>query len=330
MQPDLVISQTRERFPLLASETFSVDLIEKGGSGRKYYRISTGEASSMIVVKYSPERTENARFVELATFLDESGVRVPRIYLHDPDEGLIWMQDLGAEDLWSFRDEDWSTVRGPAYRSAVSAVFQLHTKATRRFADAPVSVELEFDEQLYLWEQGYFVEHCLVGIFGVSAEQAARYAELPALREMADELARQDRVLVHRDFQSQNVLVSGGEGWLIDFQGMRPGLAQYDLASLLYDPYVALTDGQRSELLHHYRSLAAGAGVALADNFDRIFWMCAAQRLMQALGAYGFLGLKGGRSDFLDHVPAARRSLREVAARIDGMDEFLQLLDNLS
>jgi aminoglycoside/choline kinase family phosphotransferase len=43
---------------------------------------------------------------------------------------------------------------------------------------------------------------------------------------------------VHRDFQSQNIIARSGHAYLIDFQGMRPGLAEYDLASLLFDPYV--------------------------------------------------------------------------------------------
>jgi hypothetical protein len=328
MQPDFVISQTRERFPDLEGADLTVVPIEKGGSGRKYYRVAAGDGSSMIVVKYSPERTENLKFVDLATFLDGCGVRVPRIYFHDAEQGHIWMQDLGSDDLWSLRDEPWP-VRAAAYRSAIDAVHELHTAATLAFEASPVSVELEFDEQLYRWEQGYFVEHCLVGIFGVGADRAARIADLPVLREMAERLASEPRVLVHRDFQSQNVLMSGGEGWLIDFQGLRPGLAQYDLASLLYDPYVTLDDGERAELLTHYRDLAARRGVAVGANFDAIFWMCTAQRLMQALGAYGFLGLKGGRPDFLEYVPAARRSLREVAARLEGLDELDQLLKNL-
>ncbi len=328
MQPDFVISQTRERFPDLSGVELTVVPIEKGGSGRKYYRVAAGDGSSMIVVKYSPERTENLRFVDLATFLDTSGVRVPRIYFHDAEQGHIWMQDLGSSDLWSLRDASWSE-RGPAYRSAIDAVFELHTAATRAFEASPVSVELEFDEQLYRWEQGYFVEHCLVGIFGIDADRAERIGGLPVLREMAERLASEPRVLVHRDFQSQNVLVSGGEGWLIDFQGLRPGLAQYDLASLLYDPYVTLSEGERTELLAHYRGLAASRGVAVGGNFEAIFWMCAAQRLMQALGAYGFLGLRGGRPDFLEFVPAARSSLREVAGRIEGMDELNRLLENL-
>ena len=44
-----------------------------------------------------------------------------------------------------------------------------------------------------------------------------------------------------------------GHAHLIDFQGMRPGLAEYDLASLLYDPYVSLTNAERMELIEFYR-----------------------------------------------------------------------------
>jgi N-acetylmuramate 1-kinase len=67
----------------------------------------------------------------------------------------------------------------------------------------------------------------------------------------------------------------------------------------------------------------------VTSDFDEIFNFCALQRLMQALGAYGFLGLQKGRPDFLTHIPTARRSLREVAARVDGLDEFVALLDSL-
>ncbi len=328
MQHDSVILHTRERFPGLAREDFQISPLEKGGSGRKFYRLRSAEAASMIVVKYTPQRPENLRYVDIANFLDDAGVAVPRIYFHDSEEGLIWMQDLGEIDLWSYRDEAWST-RKPHYESALAAVCQLHCEATTHYRTEHVALELEFDEQLYLWEQNYFVENCLVGFFGLSPAAAARYASLPALHAMAADLAREDRVLVHRDFQSQNVLVHEGGAWLIDFQGMRPGLAQYDLASLLYDPYVVLSDTERSELLAFYRSLLARRGIAVAGNFDAIYHRCAAQRLMQALGAYGFLGVKSGRADFLGHIPAARRSLREVAARIDGLDEFVALLNSL-
>ena len=106
----------------------------------------------------------------------------------------------------------------------------------------------QFDAALYLWEQHYFFEQCLGRHFGVAEETLRELMALPALHAIAERLASFPRVLVHRDFQSQNIIVREEEAYLIDFQGMRPGLAEYDFASLLYDPYVSLTKTERGEL----------------------------------------------------------------------------------
>jgi len=328
MFPDTVIEFTRARFPDLASEEFEVCLLEKGGSGRKFYRIQAPSGPTMIAVKYHPEKEENRHYADIADYLDKSDVNVPHIFLHDHEEGLIWMQDLGGKDLWSFRGEPWS-VRRPLYERALRQGFLLHTSATEQWDGVHPRFEIEFNEQLYLWEQNYFLEHCLCGFFGMPGDEAARVIDAPAVRGLAARLAGEARVLVHRDFQSQNIIIHGGEAWVIDFQGMRPGLAQYDLASLLYDPYVRLADEERAELLEFYKSLIEAHGGMVGEEFDDVFYMCATQRLMQALGAYGFLGMKRGKPEFLDHIPAARRSLREVAAKVDGLGEVAKLMEEL-
>jgi hypothetical protein len=53
------------------------------------------------------------------------------------------------------------------------------------------------------------------------------------------------------------------------------------------------------------------------------------QRLMQALGAYGFLGLVKGHKHFLKHVPAAMASLRSVVEPIEGLQQLEALLAEL-
>jgi len=53
------------------------------------------------------------------------------------------------------------------------------------------------------------------------------------------------------------------------------------------------------------------------------------QRLMQALGAYGFLGHVKERPHFLEHIPAALTSLREVLTRIPGLDSLRACLAGL-
>ena len=85
---------------------------------------------------------------------------------------------------------------------------------------------------------------------------------------------------MHRDSQSQNVHIHAGKAWLIDFQGMRGGRPEYDLASLVYDGYARLEPEQAKELIREWEKIS---GQPLDD---RIFRACALQRLMQMLGAY--------------------------------------------
>ena len=125
---------------------------------------------------------------------------------------------------------------------------------------------------------------------------------------MADELAALPRVPVHRDCQSQNIMLHKGKAWLIDFQGMRYGRAEYDVASLIYDPYMDFTEHESEELLELYTELN---GVAPNDD---IFTACALQRLVQALGAFANIGYNQQRSWYLNLIPTGMAALRHAAA----------------
>ena len=314
MKTDLLLRQTRRRLPAFSEKEIEIAPIEKGGSDRRFYRVSCAPEESLILVKYNLERAENRHYVRFAEFLTEHGIAVPKIYFHDPEEGLIWIEDLGETDLFSFREESW-LVRGALYRSALDEIAKLHELPQSEWSKLDGEMPPEFNGALYRWEQNYFFENCLGRIFGVDEETQRKLASLPALGEIADRLADLPRVLVHRDFQSQNIIARAGHAYLIDFQGMRPGLAEYDLASLLFDPYVRLSPAEREGLLSYYRERRRGP--QNASRMGEMLRLCAMQRLMQALGAYGFLGLVKGNRQFLAHVPAALDLLCKVVSEID-------------
>jgi hypothetical protein len=172
-------------------------------------------------------------------------------------------------------------------------IAKLHDLPQSEWSELDGEMPPEFNAALYRWEQNYFFENCLGRIFGVDEGTQRELASLPALEKIADRLAKLPRVLVHRDFQSQNIIVRGGHAYLIDFQGMRPGLAEYDVASLLFDPYVRLSPVEREGLWSYYRERRT-RGLRSATEARQALRLCAMQRLMQALGAYGFLGLVKG------------------------------------
>lgn len=323
---ELLLRKTRMHFPRLDEATVEITPIEKGGSDRKFYRVRCSPEQTIILVKYGFEREENRHYVRIAEFLDEHKIRAPRIYFHDAGEGLIWIEDLGKADLWSYREESW-LVRRAFYESALNEIVKLHCLPAEAGRAIEENLPVAFDAALYRWEQHYFFKNCLGGLFGLEEEKLSELEALPALHEMADRLGNRARVMVHRDFQSQNIIMRNAQAHLIDFQGMRPGLAEYDLASLLFDPYVTFSRSEREELLTMYEEMREAALLPVAPEFGEIFRLCGVQRLMQALGFYGFAGTVKGNKAFLSYVPAAMASLRSLVGEVDDLGKLGSVLD---
>src|SRR5882762_262253 len=319
MRTALLLRQTRMHFPRLDVGQIKIMPIEKGGSDRKFYRIHSAADQRLILVKYNLEREENRHYVHIAQFLAKNGIRVPEIYFHDLTEGLIWIEDLGERDLHSYRHESW-LVRRAFYESALDQIVKLHSLAESVCVEMKEHLPAEFNAALYRWEQKYFFQNCLGRYFSVSESKRKELAALPGLREIAKHLASLPRVLVHRDFQSQNIIIRSGQAHLIDFQGMRPGLAEYDLASLLFDPYVDLPEDERAELMAYYCERLSKKGGRAQGDFEITLKLCAMQRLMQALGAYAFLGLVKRHKTFLQYIPVAVKALRSTLAGLNGLE----------
>jgi len=309
---------TLEHLPGAAERSLSLtDLIERNGSGREFARFSGPheDGPGVVAMHYSLERPENGRFVAISDFLKRTGVPCPELHQWHEAEQVIWMEDLGDQDLLTFQDTDWDTIRRPLYEAALKAIIPLHqVRDGQTSSEALPVLEPPFDAALYGWEQDYFFEHFVENFSDCPAEDRIRIQKSGELKALAARLAENPRSLIHRDFQSSNVMIRDGQPVFIDYQGMRFGLPEYDLASLLFDPYVHFTADERDELAAFYFRQKQQAGDS--ENFDPFrtrLDQCAAQRLMQALGAYGNLGLNKGQPEFLDFIPTALERLREVA-----------------
>ena len=88
--------------------------------------------------------------------------------------------------------------------------------------------------------------------------------------------------MLHRDYQSKNLMRKKVKIYSIDFPGTRIGPPWYDLASLLYDPYLKDWNLNIDKFLNYYIELS---------SYDKIIainqvYCFAVIRLTQALAAY--------------------------------------------
>ncbi len=314
----------KEAFGLSGSISPKISMLSKRGSDRVFFRVEYGDDKKAILIHYDPKRTENTYYADLGRFLRNIGVSVPEIYRHDQIKHFILMEDLGSIDLWSLRNEPWS-VRKALYEKAIENIKRLHSYPLADFPRHNVRIMDGFDESLYRWEHSYFLENFVIGICNIKGDSLNKHKIEGEVKSLIEKLLKSKQVLIHRDLQSQNNIIKNSISYFIDFQGMRTGNPLYDIASLLNDPYVSLSNNEKEYLLDLYeKDMFLEMDKQL---FRELFWCSSCQRLMQALGAYGFLGLKKGIDQFLDYIPAGVKNLMESLANISFMPYLSHMVE---
>jgi aminoglycoside/choline kinase family phosphotransferase len=323
--PAELLELTSQHFPLLAGPDIEVAPILKGGSDRRYYRLKKhGRPLHLILVRYTDARPDNACFFPATEILNAHGIKVPKVHHHDRDRKLAWIEDLGALDLWALQESPWPERRRLYARTLEEAALLHRLRPEDLPAEQLGQLMTGFTEDLYLWEQNYFFDNFASHFSDAGLTEIRAVRESEALAALRRELGALPRSFVHRDFQSQNIIIRDNEPYFIDYQGLRPGRPEYDVASLLFDPYVAFTPEQRDELWEGYKAFRAGD--ERWETSDRRYAQCAIQRLMQALGAYGNLAFNVGKPEFLQHIPRAVENLSHVIKRSGVATDLLPLL----
>jgi len=214
------------------------------------------------------------------------------------------------------------------YEKVVDALIDYQLRVSEALPTCGFAVRA-FDRSYLRWETSYFCERFLRELVGVSEDSVdVLTAEFNAL---ADAAIAMPQLFLHRDFQSQNVMLQDGVVRFVDFQGGRTGPYVYDLASLTLDPYVFVTEDLRVNLLRRYYRAMTAAGVVSVDFevFVGQFQVAAAQRLMQVLGAYSFLSKVKGKTDYLRYVSPALSSLRQLLEDMDELPRLRTLLKSI-
>lgn len=278
-------------------EDKSIRFLFARGSDRCFFSIGS---EAIIIIYDDAKRCENARYASHARWLTERGINVPKILADIPELKTLVLECVGSGRKMSL-DSYSKVIEELAKFNALDA--------------SKIELEPRFDEALWKWERELFTEYCLKNRFGIEmpADVLAEFKKVEAIL-MAEPLD-----LVHRDFQSTNVLWKGERLSFIDFQGMRLGPAIYDLASLLYDPYAKISDKERNLLAAYYAKLRK------RDDIVEKLPYAAVQRLAQALGAYGRLA-SVGQKEFTKYIMPALENLLAAAddANLDALGAFAE------
>ncbi len=301
-----------------------ISLAGTAGSRRLYWRLQQG-LRRFIVLQSPPDDADFGRFLRITQFYRLMRFPVPMVYCIDDAAHQVVLEDLGDKRLFDLvaderkksRTVGESEITLDAYRSAIDLLVDLQTRCHALHQECPDIRSRLFDKEQLLWETSYYRVQYLEGHRGLSlSETTALQALFAGLAHAVD---AQPKAVMHRDYQSQNLMVAKeGALHVIDYQGSRLGSIYYDLASLLLDPYVGLGDVAIEELLRYYH--AKSLHTLDFETMVASFYLAGMQRIMQALGAYCFLSRVKGLTAFAEHIVPGEARLRWLIERAGKSD----------
>src|SRR5205085_3260695 len=258
------IDQCLERAKLAGPKVRVVPLTGDA-STRQYFRVLRPDNPSVVLAVYdSPFAFSELPFVNVSRLMADVPLPIPAIAGHADDLGILILEDLGDVTLQAHLGLTQPREHDALYKQAVEFIERLQRRGHELQSDDFLPFSIAFDREKLVWELNFFTKHYLEAYHGATLSAQVRQALDEEWIRLADELAGEPRVLCHRDYHSRNLMLCDGRLYIIDFQDARMGPDTYDLASLLRDSYVDITDRDLDDLVAYFLALKTGGG-ARAD-----------------------------------------------------------------
>jgi N-acetylmuramate 1-kinase len=270
-------------------------------SFRRYFRLHRDGETAMLM--HAPPPEEDPRpFLFVARWLDQHGMRAPRIMAERAEEGWVLTEDFGDRRMREWLD-DYPEQERAVYGGAVDALVELHRKPPGDFE--------AYDMAVYQREAGLFTDwYCPAA--GLSVDEAGYSAAWQAVLEPLM-MRQRPGVTVLRDYHAENIMLPPDDTQgLIDFQDALVGHRAYDLVSLLQDARREVSVELERAMLDRYQEAAAADA-----EFEADYARLGAQRNAKIVGIFTRLARRDGKPRYLELIPrvwnAMERDLRHPA-----------------
>lgn len=323
-KPDIKIQLIQLFEEWVSEKAKSIDTVHAAGSERKYFRIKSDNKIAIGVFNF--DHAENEAFISFSKTFSRLNFNTPKIFAKELNKHIYLIEDLGSKDLFSRvikEGQKLSEATIAIYKKSLKALLNFQTQAVDLIDFSKCTPRNKLDQQSLLWDLNYF-KYYFLKTQKISFDEQLLENDFKTFTNYL--LEADQKYFVYRDFQSRNILIQHDEPFFIDYQGARKGPLQYDVASLLFQVKANLSNEVKKELLDYYIGLLNSNDTINTASFKKYYHPYALIRLCQVLGAYGFRGLIEKKPHFIQSIPFAIKSLKNLLPEIKMEIEIPELM----
>ena len=305
----------------------NISALTPDASLRRYYRINLRGAAHPTAVAMvfdsvaSPEHdggcsvTADVASVELGRFFGSHGVSVPELYCDARDPAVLLIEDLGDRPLIGALSPAYG-VEGTHIRKKPDALYTDALEQIRTIQAIPhvagfFPFERKFGASLYFKEMLEFRDFVLMPRRATAS--LIKIAERTCT-QLAEDLDKLPKALVHRDFHSWNLLIDAKECLrVIDYQDALLATRCYDIVALLNDrdTDAALGAPLYAEMLDNFAADFRSRG-----EFELEYYPVLLQRDLKVAGRFAKLASQRGLIHYEKWIPGTLRRIGRTLRRL--------------
>ena len=295
-----------------------IEQVSSDASFRKYFRAIDDEKGSFIVMDSDPSLENNEKFKGVSDLLNKISMPIPNIFEQDDSGRYFLITDLGQKTLFDCRKESKTE---EFYNRAIELLVFMQANGGSLMNQLP-----QYDDSLLHSEMELFKEWFCFHELGLSVRQLEKIDFDPLFNHLAQRANHQERVLVHRDFHSRNIVISDKEKLgLVDYQDAVCGPITYDIVSLLRDCYVKIDLPEMHDMLRmYYDHLVKNQMTNKPLNEFMIdFDLMGAQRHLKAIGIFSRLKHRDNKEAYMNDIPLTMSYLKHLSKQYEMIDGLM-------
>lgn len=302
---------------------FELSPLSTGSKRKRVYRLRSEDGDFIVTGVPAGSRGSDEYFSDFLTSISPSSrifeeasdhvqqrVGRPALRVQHSGDGVFVHEDLGELTLETFFKKS-----PDLFGEILHNIFTYNTLLGNGFSSSRILSRRRLGKNEVESELREFLDFGFAGNLDKTPGGASEVLTL--LGEFVNEIESLPVQPIHRDLQSRNGIIADDKVFFIDFQDLCVGPRLYDVASLLFDPYLEV--GFECREAHAQALWRLGEKENVFGRWE-VFWrevgVLAIHRLLKIIGRFNKLNALGITDAYLKYIPRCESLLFSLLNRI--------------
>ena len=307
---------------------FKIQPIAGDASFRKFYRVRLNKSSKIIAIAEKEKYKNIIVYSAINKFLRDNKIFAPKVFKHDPEKGIMIMEDFGDLTFHKFLLNKRDKL--PIYKKLVDLLLKIQKiqpKKKLRTISTKSHIIDKYSIKYLHQESDLFFDWYLPLFFNRKKVLRMKLIIKKILSKLYKQLNFSNSCFVHRDYHVLNLMKVGSKIGVIDSQDALIGNPAYDLVSLIDDVRITTSKKLKNQIYSYYLTKSFEIYKFNSQKFMKNFNIISVQRNLKIIGIFSRLFKRDKKNKYLKLIPYTWQLL-EMRMNSKIFLELKQVLDS--